>query len=392
MNTVVLIICVSALLWWAELALEWWIAAMVGLDLADLPDPPGEVSFSVVVPARNEGKYIEQALKSLLGALPARGEVILVNDRSTDDTGLIAHRLAGEDARLQVMDVTEVPEGWLGKTHAMHSGYGLTTGEFILFTDADVMFQPDCLARAVGFCEQEEIDHLVATPLMITKGFWERVFVYYFSILLVSRYRIWRASLPGSSFYAGIGAFNLVSRKAYETAGTHEAIKGEVVDDLYLGRLVKRSGGKQQVISGERCLQVRWHEGLRGLVEGLEKNAFAGFDYSPFHTVMGCLALILITVLPALLPVVYMTVPGSGISIFAAAAGAGVWVSFAGLYALTSRPARMNWLYFLTFPIGSILLVWTILRSMALYYIHGGVRWRGTVYKDPRSRNQDPGR
>ncbi|MDF1525867.1 MAG: glycosyltransferase family 2 protein [bacterium] len=368
-------------MWWAELALEWWIAARVGLDLADLPQPSANVSLSVVVPARNEEKNIEQALGSLLKALPEGGEVLLVNDRSTDGTGVIAHRLASQDARLKVMDITKVPEGWLGKTHAMQAGYSVTTGEFILFTDADVVFQPGCLARAVQFCKSEGIDHLVATPLMVTKSFWERVFVLHFAILLMSRFRIWRASIQGSSFFAGIGAFNLVRRTAYEKAGTHSAIKGEVVDDLLLGRLIKRSGGKQYVVSGERCLQVRWHEGLGGLIKGLEKNAFAGFDYSPVLTVIGCIALILITAVPGLLPFLHVILPESGINIPSVAAGAGVWVSFAFLYALASRGMGVSRFYFLTFPAGTILLVWTIIRSLVLYYVHGGVKWRGTVYQ-----------
>ena len=374
-------ICVVSFFWWAELALEWWIAARVGLDLADLPEPSANVSLSVVVPARNEEKNIEQALGSLLKALPGGGEVILVNDRSTDETGLIAHRLASQDARLKVMNITAVPEGWLGKTHAMQAGYGATTGEFILFTDADVVIQPDCLARAVQFCRSEGIDHLVATPLMVTRGFWERAFVLYFAILLMSRFRIWRASIQGSNFFAGIGAFNLVRRTAYEKAGTHSAIKGEVVDDLLLGRLIKRSGGKQQVVSGERCLQVRWHEGLGGLIKGLEKNAFAGFDYSPVRTVTGCIALILITALPGLLPFLHAILPDSGINIPSVAAGTGVWVSFAFLYALASRGMGVSRFYFLTFPVGTVLLVLTIIRSMVLYYVHGGVKWRGTVYQ-----------
>ncbi len=389
-HTLITLICVISFLWWAELALEWWLAARAGLDLADLPEEPLDVSLSVIVPARNEGKNIEQALGSLLEALPRGCEVILVNDRSTDETGVIALRFADEDARLKVMDINEVPEGWLGKTHAMQVGYSASAGDHLLFTDADVFFRPGCLARAVQYCRREGVDHLVATPLMITKGFWERVFVCLFSILLVSRYRIWRAAIPRSRFFAGIGAFNLVSRTAYERAGTHEAIKGEVVDDLLLGRLIKRSGGKQQVISGERCLRVRWHEGLRGLIEGLEKNAYAGFDYNPFGTVAGCSALILITVLPGLLPFLYYSVPSLGISTPSMAAGTGVWFSFALLYTLTSRGTGTNRLYFLTFPVGSVLLVWTIMRSMALYYYHGGVKWRGTVYKSPKSKVQSP--
>ena len=381
MDLLILFTCVIALLWWAELAMEWWLAARTGKDLAALPECSLPVGLSVIVPARNEEKNISKALGSLLHALPKGGEVIFINDRSTDETGTIARQLACEDRRLQVIDVTEVPVGWLGKTNAMQVGYRASKGDYLLFTDADVHFVAGCLERAVALCISDRIDHLVATPYMITKGFWERVFISFFSILLVSRYRIWRAALPGSRFYAGIGAFNLVSRKAYEKAGTHQAIKNEVVDDLLLGRLIKRSGGKQQVVSGERCLQVRWNEGVKGLVEGLEKNAFAGLGYSAINTVASCTALILITILPASLPILYVAVPITGISPLYAAAGAGVWGSFAVLYHLASRATGTCSLYFLTFPAGTVLLVWTILRSMSLYYVHGGVKWRGTVYK-----------
>jgi hypothetical protein len=383
MDLMALIICVLSFLWWAELAVEWWLAARTGTDLADGPEQSVPVSLSVVVPARNEEKNITRALGSLLRALPAGGEVIFINDRSTDRTGTIARQLAREDGRLQVIDVTELPEGWLGKTNAMQMGYTASRGDYILFTDADVHFTAGCLERAVALCVSDRIDHLVATPLMITEGFWERVFVGFFSILLVSRYRIWRAALPGSRFYAGIGAFNLVSRKAYENAGTHRAIKDGVVDDLLLGRLMKRSGGKQRVVSGESCLQVRWNEGLKGLIEGLEKNAYAGLGFSATVAVASCATLILVTVVPALLPVLYAAVPAAGISPLSAAAGAGVWGSFFVLYALPFGATGTKRFYFLTFPLGAVLLAWTILRSMALYYVHGGVKWRGTVYKGP---------
>jgi len=375
--------------WWFELALEWWVAGRVGADLADLPEPTEAVSLSVIIPARNEAKSLEQALRSLLKALPECGEAIVVDDRSEDETGSIARRLAGEEERLRVIRITEVPDGWLGKTHAMQVGYEASKGDFLLFTDADVIFKAGCLARAVQYCRREGIDHLVATPGMITKGFWERVFVGFFSILLVSRYRIWRAALPGSRHYAGIGAFNLVSRRAYQEAGTHKAIRDEVVDDLRLGRLMKRAGGRQRVVSGERCLQVRWNVGLGGLIRGLEKNAYAGFDYSAAATVAGCLSLILITFPPAFLPFLHAAFPPFGTDPVAAAAGTGVWFSFAVLYALTFRTMRMGWIYFLTFPLGSALLVWTILRSMVLYHVHGGVKWRGTVYKSPKSKGRD---
>lgn len=383
-DTFITFICVISFLWWAELAMEWCLAARAGKDLAALPETSMPLSLSVIVPARNEEKNIYEALGSLLRALPAGGEVLFINDRSTDKTGAIARLLAREDDRLQVFDVTELPEGWLGKTNAMQLGYRASRGDYLLFTDADVHFRPGCLERAMALCVSDGVDHLVATPFMITRGFWERVFVSYFSILLVSRFRIWRASIPGSRFFAGIGAFNLVNRTAYEKAGTHAAIRHEVVDDLLLGSLIKKAGGKQQVVSGEKCLQVRWNEGVSGLIQGLEKNAYAGFEYKPLHALAGCLAVLLMTILPALLPVLFVAHSPVWISGWALAAALGVWFSFAILYVLAVRASTAVWLYFLTFPLGSAMLVWAIVRSMVFYYLRGGVKWRETVYKSPK--------
>jgi hypothetical protein len=374
-----------SLLWWGELAVEWWVASGSGTDLADLPPGTDVNGLSVIIPARNEEKNIETALKSLLSALPPRSEAILVNDRSTDRTLAIADRLKKTDARLKVIDIKSVTEGWLGKTHAMQAGYCMAGGDYLLFTDADVIFKPGCLSKAVNFCRTAGVDHLVATPRMITCGFWERVFVSFFSISLVSRFRLWRASISGSRFYAGIGAFNLVSRKAYEKAGTHRAVRSEVVDDLQLGRLLKSAGAKQVVVAGERCLQVRWNEGLGGLIAGLEKNAYAGFDYSPLLTIAGLTSVLAGTLLPAALPMVFLIYPAPGL-IFPALAGSGVWLSFLVLYGLGGRGTGAHWLYFLTFPLGAVLLTWAILRSMVYFHLRGGVKWRGTVYRNPRSK------
>lgn len=316
----------------------------------------------------------------MLAALPEGGEAIFVDDRSSDKTLQIAQGLAETDPRLKVLQVTELPEGWLGKNHALQRGYEESKGDYLLFTDADVVFEPGCLSEALVFCERDGLDHLVATPRIITEGFWERVFVTFFAILLVSRFRIWRAAVPGSSFYAGIGAFNLVRRSAYERAGTHNVLKMEVVDDLMLGKLMKEKGGKQGVVSGERCISVRWHEGVTGLVAGLEKNAYAAFEFKLLRAIFGCTGLLAITWVPVLASILYT--PGqSSLSGVSAICGYGVWLSFALLYGLAGRGAGAGWPYFITFPLGAFFMVWAIVRSALLYHVRGGVMWRGTVYR-----------
>ncbi|MDF1537206.1 MAG: glycosyltransferase family 2 protein [bacterium] len=394
MDILILAICSLSFLWWLELAVEWWVAGRLGENLSDLP--PGQVSersggvtLSVIIPARDEGAALPEALASVMAALPPGGEAILVDDRSSDDTGLIASGIARSDHRLKVLRIRDVPEDWLGKNHALQKGFEEASGTFLLFTDADVVFQPGCLARALALCERDGLDHLVATPRVITVGFWERVFVPFFSILLVSRYRIWRASVPGSPFYAGIGAFNMVRRGAYERAGTHAALKNEVVDDLMLGKLMKKTGGRQGVVSAERCVSVRWHEGITGLVTGLEKNAYAAFEFKPVRTLFGCLGLLAVTWIPFFASLLYR--PGlRGLLGISAIGGYGVWLSFAALYGLAARGTGASWLYFVTFPAGSFLMVWAIVRSAVLYHLRGGVKWRGTIYKGPRSKVQGP--
>jgi glycosyltransferase involved in cell wall biosynthesis len=389
----VLAVCVIALGWWLELALEWWYAARLGEELSDLPadlppdlqaDNPAETTgsfiLSVIIPARNEAQALPEALASVLAALPEGGEAILVDDRSSDETLQIAQKLAETDPRLKVLQVTELGEGWLGKNHALQRGYEESRGNYLLFTDADIVFQPGCLSRALALCRRDGLDHLVATPRVVTQRFWERVFVPFFSILLVSRYRIWRAAVPGSSFYAGIGAFNMVRRSAYEKAGTHKALKMEVVDDLMLGKLMKETGGKQGVVSGERCVSVRWHEGVTGLIAGLEKNAYAAFEFKPLSAIFGCLGLLAITWVPVLVSILYR--PGvSSITAISAICSYGVLVSFALLYSLAGNGAGARWFYFITFPLGAFFMVWAIVRSALLYHVRGGVMWRGTIYR-----------
>jgi len=385
MGVITSIICMAAFLWWAQLALEWIAAARKGLDLSNEPVCPAACPrLSVIIPARDEEKYLREALSSVLGALPANGEVILVDDRSWDGTAKIARLLAASDTRLRVISIREVPDGWLGKNHALQEGFKVSRGDYFLFTDADVIFEPGCLEKALTLCEKESLDHLVATPAVITKGFWERTFVSFFSILLMSRFRIWRAADPHSRFFAGIGAFNLVRRSAYEKAGTHEALREEVVDDLLLGRLMKRSGGRSKVVSGEDCLKVRWNIGLPGLMTGLEKNAFAAFDYSLVKAAAGCFALMSVTDLPALVLVSHLLSGKIAPSQLAAATSLGVWCAFVPLYQLTSRSTGASWFYFLTFPVGAVLLTWTIIRSAFFYHIRGGIKWRGTLYQSRR--------
>ena len=359
--------------WWV--ALEWSAGYRRMEDLAEQPLPSLHdlPSLSIIVPARNEADVIEQSLTSMLRDAPPGTDVILIDDRSKDETGEIALRLARTHPSLSVITVDRLPEGWLGKNHALQKGADVSEGEWILFTDADVHFETGCLARALDYARKNEIDHLIAAPRMKTHGFWEKVFVSCFIVVLLTWLRAWRVNRSKGKGFMGIGAFNMVRRQAYERAGQHAALKDEVVDDLVLGRNLRMTGSRQKIVSGKGCLWVRWNVGLWGLVKGVEKNAYSGFGYNPLRMISGCLALMAGTVVPAVSPLTGDTK--------AVAFGLGVYGAFAVCYRLAGRHSDIPWIYFVTFPLGASLQVLAIVRSAILYHIRGGVKWRGTVYK-----------
>lgn len=375
MESVLLWLSIISCAWWLWVALNWAVGArrMTGLGDQPVPDPALLPSLTVVIPARDEAAVITRSLATVLEGLPPGGEAILVDDRSRDGTGEIARGLASTDDRLRVITVEEVPDRWLGKNHALEVGAEAATGEWLLFTDADVHFGEDCMARALGFAQREGLDHLVAAPEMRTVGFWERTFEPFFIILLLTRLRVWRVNNPRSGSYFGVGAFNLVRRDSYAAAGGHEALKDEVIDDLILGRNLRRTGARQGIVGGRGYLWVRWNIGLAGLVRGVEKNAYAAFGYNPLKVVAGCIGLLSVTALPALAPTVldgWRIIPGIG-----------VWLAQALLYRMARSFTDAPWFYFLTFPLAAILIVYSIIRSAVLYHVRGGVVWRGTIYR-----------
>lgn len=350
--------------------------------------PPAGVrpAVSVIVPARNEARVLPRSIASLVGQTYPDLEVIALNDRSTDDTGAVLDSLKQIHARLTVIHLDSLPEGWVGKTHALYLGSRRAQGEWLLFTDADVIFHPQCLEAAVAWAEANRVDHLVVIPRVETVGFWEKVLVGCFSLLFALAQRPWRVSDPRSTASIGIGAFNLIRRSAYEAMGTHRALANAVVDDLELGRLVKRHDLRQAVVRGEDLLSVRWQVGLSGVVSGLEKNAFAGVEYSLVRAVGTCLALVILGIVPFLGAAFG---PASGLWAVAALAVIGIQAAHARQARLPAWPALFH-------PLAVAVLIYAIARSTFLTLHRGSVEWRGTSYplatlrRRPRSPGTSP--
>jgi cellulose synthase/poly-beta-1,6-N-acetylglucosamine synthase-like glycosyltransferase len=249
---------------------------LADIDARPVDDPP---QVSVVIAARQEAQHLRASLTALLAQSYPAFEVVLVDDRSTDATGVIADEMAREDSRLQVVHVTALPAGWLGKTHAMHLGAARARGDYLLFTDADVLFAPGTVARAMRVVVQDDVDHLAVIPCITSPSRILRWSVGAFAIFFVLFTRAWQVSNTRSRASIGIGAFNLVKASVYRAAGGHEPIRLRPDDDLRLGRLLKSGGAKAAVWRSAGMVEVDWYPSVRALIHGMEKNSFAAMNY-----------------------------------------------------------------------------------------------------------------
>jgi glycosyltransferase involved in cell wall biosynthesis len=237
-------------------------------NLAQFAPMAGGPMVSIIVAGRNEEHGIEAGVRSLLAMDYSPLEVSAVNDRSTDGTGEVLERVRRDDPRLTVIHVSTLPPGWLGKNHALALGAARAKGDFLLFTDADVVFDSSALGRAVRFMEEEGIDHLAAFPGLRVRGIALRTLIVTFGMLFALHTRLWKARDPRSKRHIGIGAFNLLRAAGYRRLGTHAAIALRPDDDLRLGREAKRAGLRQDIVRANTLLEIEWYASFGQMIDG----------------------------------------------------------------------------------------------------------------------------
>jgi len=324
------------------------------------------------VPARNEEKKIRVALQSLLRVEYANVEFIAVNDRSTDRTGPILEEMAGKDPRLKILTITELPPGWLGKNYALYRGAEGSTGDLLLFTDADVVMEPSTISRAVNYLQNNNLHHLAVMPIVHMPSLALRVFCSTFGIFFSAFLRPWKAKDPKSDKFIGIGAFNLIRRDAYEAIGGHRAIAMRPDDDVKLGKLLKRAGYRQEMVAGIDLVAVEWYSSLRELIDGLMKNFFAGLDYDVFLSIASGLAVLFLNVWPF---AAIFLVHGVAWRLYLLAA-----IILVAVIADANHLYGLPRWYALPHPLSALLFVYILWKSMILTLWAGGIRWRGTHY------------
>lgn len=278
-------------------------------NLIDLPDMPVHASgtgplVSILVPARNEALNIERCVRSLLQQNYGAYEILVLDDGSTDTTPEILRSLAREsDGRLRILTGVPLPDGWHGKTWACHQLGCQAKGELLLFTDADTMHQPDSLCRSVGALQDSGADMLSLTPLQELGSFWEKLVVpmVYFILLCYLPLRFVRTSRNPAFSFAN-GQFILFRKAMYDGINGHEAVKSNIVEDVWLCMAVKKAGGIVAPFNGRDIVSCRMYRNAREVWEGFSKNLFAGLGYKT-----GALfAMIVVSVIMYIVPYLFL--------------------------------------------------------------------------------------
>lgn len=340
---------------------------------APLPDDSPLVS--IIVPARNEEGTLPLLLPSLLASGWPRIEVLVVDDQSTDRTAAIVAEHAARDPRIRLISGADLPPGWFGKPWACVQGFREARGDLTCFTDADTVHEPALLPAAVTALREEGTGVLSVITEQVCLTFWERVVMPQVWLLLGIRYhplRVNRAT-TGRDTIAN-GQYLLLTREAYVKAGTHEAVRGAVAEDLALAQRLLDTGSPVRMRFSTGLIRTRMYRSLAELVEGWSKNLYLGGRQSfPRQPLLRFL--VPETLLAGFL---FWLVPPVAILL-----GAGTWAWIATVasvvfWGLVSAGMGIPVPHAVAYPLGAAMAAWIALRSI----VRGGrrVQWRDRTY------------
>ncbi len=345
--------------------------------LSDVPVPerPSWPKISLIIPACNEESTIGSALQSLLNHNYPNLEVIVVNDRSTDHTGAIIADLCANHHQTRVVNITSLPEGWLGKVHAQHQGLQQATGDWILFSDADVHLGNDTLKKAVVHCETNQVEFLTLIPHILASGFWIQLCIAQFlssGSLVIDLLKIRNKKRKEA---IGCGAFNFVKSSAYKKSPGLEWLKMEVIDDGGFGFMMKNSGAVCDLVGGLNEVKIEWYPTVGSYIRGLEKNSFSIFQYNIFilsiftfligHWLLGLY----------LIPFLYPSFWSLLILLFSF-----LLYQFAN-HKMLKKCSSFPMPIVVFLPLAKLFSVMALWRGAILCLYRGGIYWRQTFYK-----------
>lgn len=367
---------------YAAIELILGMKKMVTLGSVELFSGNDLPRISVIVPACNEEHNIENGLLSLLSQQYDNLEIIVVNDRSTDTTGDILNRMKNSYPQLIVHTVSDLPEGWMGKSNALAVGASIATGDYLLFTDADCMMEETTVSRAVQYMTTRCTDHLSLIFKNCSHNWLLDSLISDAGAGLFLLFKPWRVREKNRRFFVGVGAFNLVKASVYRAVAGHQKIRMHPVDDMMLAKIIKKCGYSQECLLGGDYVQVPWYDSVPAMIDGLMKNMFAVVHYRLLLVPFVLAGVIVVSVYP-----LWGIVFGSGYILFFCSLALAVRTI---IFSAGIKYLRLPAWYVVGSLFSPYIILYTIAKAALTTFINGGIEWRGTVYTLAEMKKSEP--
>lgn len=376
-----LIACTALCLVWFVVLLRAGSATAALRRLPHQPTASGaRPRVTAVLAARDEADAIERSVRSLLSQEGVEIDIVAVDDGSEDGTLQILQELARHEPRLLVLENKKVPPGWVAKAYALELGQGRASGDWLLFTDADVIHGRRAVMHAVSVMEGESLDHLAVHPRLEAGSWIEALVLPLYVLLWEFRFINPRAAKPDGGVGAGVGAFNLVRAESYRLRGTHARIRGAIFDDRALGHMMRDEGGRGSVMRAVSQVRMRPYRSPTQLYTGMRKGALASAQNSALVVIGKGLVIAVGGTVPvlALFGSVPLWLSGHAIWFALPAFLALMLPAFGLLQARTM--VRFEPLAALFFPVGAVVMAVSAIHAGVLYGLRGTIEWRGRTY------------
>lgn len=344
---------------------------------------------SIIIPARNEEKYIQNCIKSLLNQKYLHYEIIIVDDNSTDKTLEILRSMKENNPKINVYEAGIKPVDWIGKNWPCHVGYKKSKGDFLFFTDADTIHSEYSISNSLNTLLDQKLDVLTAIPKLFHPTISVKLVLPILSIFLFTRYSPLRVNDPKTKLGYLFGSFFIIRKSVYEEIGTHESVKSEILEDGALGKKLKELGYSLKLFRGEDLVGAYWARDFNTLWNALKRLMVPIYTTNKKNSILMTIGIFILMVFPF---IVFMC---SFVEMFIIKENTNNFslgllfvfnlLSVLSIYLTNYFQLRLshthNVLYSLGTIVGCIIVSISFIWSIITFENKGIIKWRDRVYR-----------
>ena len=337
---------------------------------------------SIILPARNEEKYLAKCLDTLIDQDYQNYEIVVIDDSSEDATREIIAEYAKKNSKIIHVSANSKPEDWIGKNWACMEGYRQATGELLLFTDADTKHSKQVISLSVSHLLSLKLDALSAIPRLLTFDFLTKVSLPMISTFLHTRFSALNVNNPKKKAAYFFGSFFIITKKTYEQVGMHEGVKHEIIEDGALGKKVKEAGYRMKIVRGDYLIDAVWARDASTLWHALKRLMIPLYLQSKKIAIGSFLAALFLLFIPFPIFAIVNFIPIESLPtkmLYVSAAIASTLI-YTGAIIEVKIGLKLKIIYALFAPIGGLIITLGFLTGLIQANGSSSVSWRGRNY------------